>query len=189
MPKRDVVLSLERRPATASSGSSGVLPLHNHDESYYTESEINARLADLLDKTTYDPDGDGKVQAADAADTAPWSGITGKPLIFPPSTHDRDALYYTKADVNLLFASYAGIGRPMTVFMDGWPLPMPGRNRTLCGQRRDGTLTPVGKLNIEDGDACRHTAFGYGAALQVTISCGQTPMIAVGSYPRHRAIK
>ena len=59
MPKRDVVLSLERRPATASSGSSGVLPLHNHDESYYTESEINARLADLLDKTTYDPDGDG----------------------------------------------------------------------------------------------------------------------------------
>ena len=166
MPKRDVVLSLERRPATASSGSSGVLPLHNHDESYYTESEINARLADLLDKTTYDPDGDGKVQAADAADTAPWSGITGKPLIFPPSTHDHDALYYTKADVNLLFASYAGIGHAhdsiygRLAAANAWT-----QQNTFAGNVGIGTLTPVGKLNIEDGDAyLTHTAFGYDAA-------------------------
>ena len=35
----------------------------------------------------YDADGDGKVWAAVAADTAPWAGVTGKPADYPPSAH------------------------------------------------------------------------------------------------------
>ncbi|MDV7272077.1 head decoration protein [Thioclava sp. A2] len=41
---------------------------------------------DML-KSTYDADGDGKVDAAEVADAAPWAGITGKPTSFPPSAH------------------------------------------------------------------------------------------------------
>lgn len=37
-----------------------------------------------MQTSTYDTDGDGVV---DAAETAPWSGITGKPASYPPNTH------------------------------------------------------------------------------------------------------
>jgi len=40
-------------------------------------------------KSTYDTDGDGKVDAAEVADAAPWSGITGKPTSFAPSSHSH----------------------------------------------------------------------------------------------------
>lgn len=40
-------------------------------------------------KSTYDTDNDGKVDAAEVADTAPWSGITGKPTSFAPSSHSH----------------------------------------------------------------------------------------------------
>jgi hypothetical protein len=36
---------------------------------------------------TYDADGDGKVDAAEVADSAPWAGITGKPTTFAPAAH------------------------------------------------------------------------------------------------------
>jgi hypothetical protein len=38
---------------------------------------------------TYDTNGDGKVNAADSADVAPWSGITGKPSTFAPDAHNH----------------------------------------------------------------------------------------------------
>ena len=41
---------------------------------------------DML-RSAYDTNADGKVNAADAADAVPWSGVTGKPATFAPSTH------------------------------------------------------------------------------------------------------
>ena len=41
---------------------------------------------DML-RSAYDTNADGKVNAADAADAVPWSGVTGKPSTFAPSTH------------------------------------------------------------------------------------------------------
>ncbi|MCV0350202.1 MAG: tail fiber domain-containing protein [Nitratireductor sp.] len=37
--------------------------------------------------STYDTNGDGKVDAADSADQAPWGGITDKPATFPSDPH------------------------------------------------------------------------------------------------------
>jgi len=37
--------------------------------------------------SVYDTNDDGKVDAADVADAAPWSGITGKPATFAPAAH------------------------------------------------------------------------------------------------------
>lgn len=46
----------------------------------------NAGAGDMT-TAVYDPDDDGKVTAAAAADAVPWSGVTGKPSTFPPSAH------------------------------------------------------------------------------------------------------
>lgn len=41
--------------------------------------------------SVYDTDGDGKVNAAEVADSVPWAGVTAKPTEFAPSAHDHDA--------------------------------------------------------------------------------------------------
>lgn len=44
-------------------------------------------------KEVYDTDDDGKVDAAETADSVPWSGVSGKPSTFPPSSHNHDGVY------------------------------------------------------------------------------------------------
>ncbi|TGT64142.1 collagen-like protein [Mesorhizobium sp. M2E.F.Ca.ET.166.01.1.1] len=52
---------------------------------------------------TYDTNSDGKVNAADVADSAPWAGITDKPAEFPPEAHTHaDA---TTADSGFMSAA------------------------------------------------------------------------------------
>jgi len=57
---------------------------------------VSAGTGDMT-KAVYDTDNDGVV---DAAESAPWSGITGKPSTFPPDAHNHDNLYYTKSELN-----------------------------------------------------------------------------------------
>ena len=40
-----------------------------------------------MKKEVYDTNDDGKVDAAEAADSVPWGGVTGKPSTFPPASH------------------------------------------------------------------------------------------------------
>jgi len=86
---------------------------------------------DML-KSVYDLDNDGKVDAAEAADSVPWSGVTGKPSTYAPSTHktshasggtdalspadigaapathSHNDLYYTETEINALFNTSTG---------------------------------------------------------------------------------
>ena len=48
-----------------------------------------------MSKSTYDTDNDGKVDAAETADAVPWSGITGKPTSFTPSSHSHSIAQVT----------------------------------------------------------------------------------------------
>ena len=48
-----------------------------------------------MSKSTYDTDNDGKVEAAETADAVPWSGITGKPTSFTPSSHSHSIAQVT----------------------------------------------------------------------------------------------
>jgi hypothetical protein len=58
-----------------------------------TTAFVNQAIAGFgagdMAKSNYDTDGDGKVDAAEVADAAPWSGITGKPTSFAPSSHSH----------------------------------------------------------------------------------------------------
>lgn len=42
----------------------------------------------------------GKISNATNADAVPWSGVTGKPSTFTPSSHTHDDRYYTETEVN-----------------------------------------------------------------------------------------
>lgn len=65
---------------------------------------------DML-KSTYDTDGDGKVNAAVSADAVPWSGVTGKPSTYAPSAHKTSHAtggtdVITPADIGAATASH-----------------------------------------------------------------------------------
>ncbi|RKD26677.1 hypothetical protein BEP19_15830 [Ammoniphilus oxalaticus] len=59
----------------------------SNDKNYVTQSELgNAGYGDMT-KAVYDKNNNGKVDAAETADSVPWTGVTGKPSTFPPSGH------------------------------------------------------------------------------------------------------
>jgi len=71
----------------------GDITSHYHSQ-YVTHNELgSAGYGDMM-KSVYDKDNDGKVDAAKAADSVSWDGVTGKPSTFPPSSHAHSE--YTK---------------------------------------------------------------------------------------------
>lgn len=58
-----------------------------------TTAFVNTAIAGFgagdMAKSTYDTNNDGKVDAAEIADAAPWAGITGKPTSFTPASHSH----------------------------------------------------------------------------------------------------
>lgn len=70
--------------------------------------------------SVYDSNSDGKVDAADTADSVAWENVTGRPSTFSPATHQhsisdvsglQDALgklndYYTKTEIDAKFGTF-----------------------------------------------------------------------------------
>lgn len=74
-------------------------------------------VGDML-KSIYDTNNNGKVDLAETADSVPWTGITGKPLSFPPDNHNHDSQYYTKTISDSRFAKRDGFSS--TISAAGW---------------------------------------------------------------------
>ena len=70
---------------------------------------------DML-KSAYDADNDGKVDAADMADSVPWAGVTGKPSTYSPATHS-----HTIAQVTGLQAAIDGKAGLASPALNGTP--------------------------------------------------------------------
>jgi len=85
-----------------------------------TTAFVNQAIAGFgagdMAKSTYDTDNDGKVDAAEVADAAPWAGITGKPTSFTPSSHSHSIAQITglqtALDAKAPLASPALTGSP-----------------------------------------------------------------------------
>jgi hypothetical protein len=110
----DTALAGKEASGTAASLITAHEAAADPHPTYLTQAEADALYAaagsggtgDMV-KATYDTDDDGKVNAAETADAAPWAGITGKPTTFPPETHAHDDLYYTEAEVDTALAGKA----------------------------------------------------------------------------------
>ena len=92
---------------------------HVHDDRYYTDTELATSGSGAgvhwdnilgkpemgvgdMEKSIYDPDGDGVVELAafaNSASSVAWTGVTGKPATFPPESHTHDDRYYTESEL------------------------------------------------------------------------------------------
>ena len=71
---------------TAPTASAGTSTTQLATTAFVQAALTGFGAGDML-KSAYDADNDGKVDAAEIADAAPWAGITGKPTSFPPANH------------------------------------------------------------------------------------------------------
>ena len=55
----------------------------------FVQAALTGFGAGDMAKATYDSNNNGKVDAAEAADSVPWTGVTGKPTSFTPATHSH----------------------------------------------------------------------------------------------------
>jgi hypothetical protein len=81
--------------ATGATGAPGVgVPvggstnqvLRKKSATDYDTEWASAGIGDMT-KAVYDTNNDGKVNSADAADSVPWTGVSGKPTTFTPAPH------------------------------------------------------------------------------------------------------
>ncbi len=84
------IASVVRTSGTGAPGTTDTYTITYSDATTSTFGVYNGAdgsgSGDML-RSAYDTNADGKVNAADAADAVPWSGVTGKPATFAPSTH------------------------------------------------------------------------------------------------------
>lgn len=104
---------------TSSEGKTDVYTIYFTDGTSTTfevkNGEDGTGSGDML-KLYYDSNDDGKVNSADVADSVDWSGITNKPTVFTPSSHNHDDRYYTEAEVD---AKLLDSGKVKDVQVDG----------------------------------------------------------------------
>ncbi|QNK57541.1 tail fiber protein [Paenibacillus sp. PAMC21692] len=74
---------------------------------------VAAQTAGDMLKSIYDTNNNGKVDSADAADSVPWAGVSGKPATFAPTAHQHsgaDIASGTVAAARLPTASTSAAG-------------------------------------------------------------------------------
>ena len=112
---------------TAPTALSGTNTTQLATTAFVQQAIVDFGPGDML-AATYDTDADGKVDAAEVADAAPWTGITGKPTSFPPSTHTHAISQVTglqtALDAKAALASPALTGTPTA------PTALAGTNTT-----------------------------------------------------------
>jgi hypothetical protein len=91
-------------------------------------------------KSVYDTNANNKVDASESADTAPWTGITGKPASFTPSAHASTHLDNGSDPVPVVTSSRTGLaptlsGNPAT-YLNGV-----GSYTAVSGSVNPGTWT------------------------------------------------
>lgn len=77
---------------------------HNHDDRYYTESEIDTKLSGKAN-TTHNHNSaylgiTAKAESAKSADSVAWANVSGKPSSYTPSSHTHDDRYYTESEID-----------------------------------------------------------------------------------------
>ena len=83
------VTEIEVKDQTARNG----LATHTHDSRYYTESEMDSKLAEKANVSDL-----GDLALLDNVDFD--TQVTGKPSTYPPSSHTHDDRYYTETEID-----------------------------------------------------------------------------------------
>ncbi|MFS0727043.1 DUF4795 domain-containing protein [Paenibacillus sp. 1P07SE] len=76
----------------AELDANGKIPDHRISSNFVTQSQLGDVGYGDMTKAVYDSNNNGRVDQAEAADSVPWAGVTGRPSTFPPAAHTHNVL-------------------------------------------------------------------------------------------------
>ena len=123
----------------------------------FVQAAVGAAGGGDMLKSAYDSNDDGKVDAADSADAAPWSGITGKPSTFAPSAHTHTMSEVTDA------GALATLDTVDTAQVDDEAI-------TLAKMAHIATARILGRVSASTGDVETLTAAQVKTMLAIAIA-------------------
>lgn len=82
---------------------------------------VAAQTAGDMLKSIYDTNNNGKVDAAELADSVPWTGVSGKPTTFAPSMHTHTVLSASADNYKDALALPSTYDRGITIFFSNNP--------------------------------------------------------------------
>ena len=112
---------------TAPTAASGTNTVQIATTAFVQQAIVDFGPGDML-KSSYDADNDGKVDAAEVADAAPWAGITGKPTSFTPASHSHPVSQVTGLQAAL--NAKAALASPVLTGTPTAPTAASGTNTT-----------------------------------------------------------
>lgn len=156
------IVSVVRTAGTGAAGTTDTYTITYTDattSSFFVYNGADGLGSGDMLKSVYDTDNDGKVNEAEVADAAPWSGITGKPATFPPDAHTHTASQISDATT---------VGKAVLTAVDA------AAARTAIGApaATNGTLSePTSTGAIYDNGSVRGNITAMGA-LDINCSVG-----------------
>jgi|GEM_PF-1090485 len=105
----------------AELDASGKIPDSRISSTFVTQSQLGGAGYGDMTKSVYDTNNNGKVDAAEAADSVPWAGVTGKPSTFAPSAHTHNVLSVQTDNVRDAAALPSVYERGVTTFFSNNP--------------------------------------------------------------------
>jgi len=112
---------------TAPTAASSTNTVQIATTAFVQQAIVDFGPGDML-KSSYDADNDGKVDAAEVADAAPWAGITGKPTSFTPASHSHPISQVTSLQAAL--NTKAALASPALTGTPTAPTAASGTNTT-----------------------------------------------------------
>ena len=94
----------------------------------FVQAALSGAGAGDMSKAVYDTTNNGKVDVAELAEAVPWTGVTGKPSSFAPSTHSHPTSEITGLDAAL--AATAPLASPALTGTPTAPTATAGANST-----------------------------------------------------------
>ncbi len=80
-------------------------------------TDANAKMYFVIDDTKLSSEAGYTIYTAGSATSVPWSGVTGKPSTFTPSSHTHDDRYYTESEMNTKLAGKSDTGHTHSQYL------------------------------------------------------------------------
>ena len=148
----------------------------------------------VVDETKLSTEAGYEVYAAGTAASVPWSGVTGKPSTYTPSSHTHDDRYYTESEIDTKLSGKANSSHTHTTSqITNFPTSMPANGGTADTSKMSaklqtyksgsttetyGTSYPVYAQWSSDGSKVNLKCDNYKTATDYATSAGSASSVA-----------
>lgn len=152
-------------------------------------TDANAKMYFVVDETKLSSEAGYTVFSAGTAASVPWSGVTGKPSVYPPEGHTHDDRYYTESEVDskLSGKSNTGHNHDDRYYTESeMDTKLAGKSNTTHAHDLNTMINTLGTADSTPTDADYYVS-QYAGGGTTTTTYFRRPLSALWSYIKSKA--